>query len=385
MTSAGAARPERHGAGGESTADQKRTSPLFVVEANGIARGNPGPGGYGVVVRAADGAVLSELSGALAATTSNVAAYTALIEGLRAAESAGAIDVVVRMPVRPIIEQMTGRWQIRNPGLRPLAARAAELVARLGRVRFEWIAGERPARVDELIAVALEAAARGGAPGGWAPRTDTPTRLVLVRHGATEHTAGGRYSGHGDVPLSEPGRAQAGAAAARIAAMPGPISAVLTSPLIRCTQTAAAICTALMSSQPSVPTPVTEPDLIETDFGAWEGLTFAEVRERWPAEHTRWAASPAVAPPGGESFRSVTTRVRRFVRAIRAAYPGQVVVAVSHVTPIKVMLKDALRAGDDFMTRMHLDAAGISIVDSWPDGGVSVRTVNETAHLGRIG
>jgi probable phosphoglycerate mutase len=57
------------------------------------------------------------------------------------------------------------------------------------------------------------------------------------------------------------------------------------------------------------------------------------------------------------------------------------VVVVSHVSPIKVLLRDALAAGDAFMHRLHLDAAGVSVVDSWPDGGVSVRTVNDTSHL----
>src|SRR6185312_5515779 len=119
----------------------------------------------------------------------------------------------------------------------------------------------------------------------------------------------------------------------------------------------------------------------ECDFGAWEGLTFAEVRERWPAEMNAWLASPTTAPPGGESFRAVARRVKRFVTQVRAEWPEATVVAVSHVSPIKSMLRDALGAGDVFLHRLHLDAAGVSIIDSWPDGGVSVRTVNDVAHL----
>ena len=57
------------------------------------------------------------------------------------------------------------------------------------------------------------------------------------------------------------------------------------------------------------------------------------------------------------------------------------VVVVSHVTPIKLLLQDALAASDAFLHRLFLDPAGVSIVDYWPDGGVAVRTVNDTAHL----
>ena len=124
-----------------------------------------------------------------------------------------------------------------------------------------------------------------------------------------------------------------------------------------------------------------DPDLIECDFGAWEGLTFAEVQAQWPGEMDAWLASPSVAPPGGESFRAVTSRVRRALAALLAAYPGETVVVVSHVSPLKILLRDALAAGDAFLHRLYLEPAGLSIVDLWPDGGIAVRTVNDTAHL----
>jgi probable phosphoglycerate mutase len=126
-----------------------------------------------------------------------------------------------------------------------------------------------------------------------------------------------------------------------------------------------------------------EADLVECDFGEWEGRTFAEVRARWPHELDAWLSSAAIGPPGGESFRAVADRVRRLVARIRAGYPSQTIVVVSHVSPIKILLRDTLQAGDLFLHRLHLDPAGLSIVDSWPDGGVAVRTVNDTAHLVR--
>ena len=365
-----------------------------VVEADGGARGNPGPAGFGAVVRDAEsGEVLAERSGFLGSTTNNVAEYSGLIAGLSAATELGAREVDVRMDSKLVVEQMSGRWQIKHPGLRPLAAQAAALVRGFEAVRFGWIPRERNKLADALANKAMDTgggAAGGGAAGGAAAggaavpkaerpqpsweHTGAPTRLILVRHGETELTEGRRYSGRGDVPLSERGRDQARATAGRLSGLP--VTAVVSSPLSRCTTTAGILADAL--GQPPV---TVDPDLIECDFGDWEGLTFTEVRERWPAELDQWLGSPALAPPGGESFRAVNVRVRRVVARLRAGHPGRTVVVVSHVSPIKLLLRDALGAGDVFLHRLHLDPAGVSIVDSWTDGGVAVRTVNDTSHL----
>jgi probable phosphoglycerate mutase len=120
---------------------------------------------------------------------------------------------------------------------------------------------------------------------------------------------------------------------------------------------------------------------VECDFGAWEGLTFADVKKAWPAEMDAWLASTLVAPPGGESFVEVEARVRPAVARLAAEQTGRAVVVVSHVTPIKLVLRDALAATDGLLHRLYLDAGGVSVVDFWPDGGVAVRTVNDTAHL----
>ena len=178
------------------------------------------------------------------------------------------------------------------------------------------------------------------------------------------------------MPLTARGRAQAEAVAARMVALGRPVTAVVSSPLTRCTATAAAISVALGGIGVTV-----DDDLVECDFGLWEGLTFAEVRERWPAEMAKWLDSTATAPPAGESLDTVTVRVRRVVVRLRARYPAQTAVVVSHVSPLKLLLRDALAAGDAFLYRLYLDPCGISIVDSWPDGGVAVRSVNDTAHL----
>jgi probable phosphoglycerate mutase len=74
-------------------------------------------------------------------------------------------------------------------------------------------------------------------------------------------------------------------------------------------------------------------------------------------------------------------RVRRLVARLRTEWAGQRIVLVSHVSPIKLILRDALAASDAFLYRCYLDAASLSIVDSWPDGGIAVRSVNDTSHL----
>lgn len=378
-----------------------------IVEADGGARGNPGPAGYGAVVRIADsGKVLAERSEAIGVATNNVAEYRGLIAGLQAAADAGAGEVEVRMDSKLVIEQMSGRWQIKHPNLRPLAAQAARLVRDFDSVTFHWVPRERNRHADALANAAMDLAAgkppktrpaaepvpakeptaEVGAPGreggirtSWEPRpADTATRLLLVRHGETEYTAQRRYSGRGDVPLTARGVEQARATAARVAALAPDLAAVVTSPLSRCTATAETIAAAAGGAPV-----VVEPDLIECDFGAWEGRTFAEVRAQWPTEMEAWLASTSVAPPNGESFVQVADRLRRARSKLLRAYPGQAVAVVSHVSPLKLMLRDALAAGDAFLHRLYLDPAGISIVDSWPDGGVAVRVVNETGHLDR--
>ena len=368
-----------------------------VVEADGGARGNPGPAGFGAVVRSPSGDVLAERSEAIGITTNNVAEYRGLIAGLQAAADVGAAEVDARMDSKLVVEQMSGRWQIKNAGLRPLAAEAAALVARFDKVTFTWVPRERNKHADALANAAMDAAA-GLAPAGvvpagvsagappvsspaprsWEPRpVDAATRMLLVRHGATALTAQGRYSGRGDVPLSTIGEAQATAAGVLVAARAPGAVAVVSSPLSRCTATARAIATELGGD---VPVRI-DPDLVECDFGSWEGLTFAEVRSRWAVELDAWLADPSVAPPGGESFAAVATRVRRATTALLSAYPASAVVVVSHVSPLKLMLRDALAGGDGFLHRLYLDAAGVSTVDYWPDGGVAVRTVNDTSHL----
>jgi orotate phosphoribosyltransferase len=136
------------------------TGRSVVVEADGGSRGNPGPAGFGVVVRdPATGAVLAKRSEAIGVATNNVAEYRGLIAGLTAAQELGATQVAVRMDSKLVVEQMSGRWQVKHPDLRALARQASELRAGFETIGFEWIPRELNKDADRLANEAMDAAA----------------------------------------------------------------------------------------------------------------------------------------------------------------------------------------------------------------------------------
>jgi len=212
------------------------------------------------------------------------------------------------------------------------------------------------------------------APTGWRAAGETPTTTLLLRHGQTEMSAQRRFAGRGDIPLTSAGLQQAAAVAARLAQRGG-IDAVVTSPLRRALRTAEAV-----AETAGVPLAV-DPDLVETDFGEWEGLTFGEVLARWPAEMAAWQADVSAAPPGGESFAAVARRVAVALDRLLAERTGETVVVVSHVTPIKTLVCRALTAPPAAMFRMHLDVAALCEAAWFADGPALLRSLNDTAHL----
>ncbi|MEU1906520.1 bifunctional RNase H/acid phosphatase [Streptomyces hygroscopicus] len=386
----------------------------FVVEADGGSRGNPGPAGYGAVVSDAEtGETLAEVAEYIGTATNNVAEYKGLVAGLRAAYALDPeAEVRVRMDSKLVIEQMSGRWKIKHPDMRPLATEA-KAVFPAGRMSYEWIPRERNKHADRLANEAMDAGKRGeqwrpkvppggtlaaGAPEAAAPADDalaepaaagapavgwgsadlgTPATFVLLRHGETPLTPEKRFSGSGgtDPGLSPVGRHQAERVAAALAAR-GTIQAVVTSPLLRCRETADVVARRL-----GLDVRVDE-GLRETDFGAWEGLTFAEVKERFPDDLAAWLASSKAAPTGGgESFAAVARRVALSRDKLIARCPGRTVLLVTHVTPIKTLVRLALGAPPEALFRMELSAASLSAVAYYADGNASLRLLNETAHL----
>jgi broad specificity phosphatase PhoE/ribonuclease HI len=385
--------------------------PVLIVEADGGSRGNPGPAGYGALVRdPVTGVVLAERSESLGVATNNVAEYNGLIAGLRAAaEIDPGAEVEVRMDSRLVVEQMSGRWKIKHPDMKPLAAAAAEAASVFARVSYTWIPRERNKDADRLANEAMDRAAGrpvnrpaakspaqhpaaknpgtasrldpkpapappAGKTTGWRAGQGQATVTLLLRHGQTPLSTERRFAGTGDIELTETGVRQAKLAAERLAAR-GDIDVIVTSPLQRASQTAAEVAAATGAAV------TVDDDLRETDFGAWEGLTFAEAQQRWPDEVTAWLADPAVAPPEGESFTAVGVRVRAALDRLLGQYPGQTVLVVSHVTPIKTLLTEALLAPPAALHRMFLDVGSLNEVHWFSDGPAVVRSLNDTGHL----
>ncbi|MFF8013713.1 histidine phosphatase family protein [Streptomyces sp. NPDC007929] len=221
-------------------------------------------------------------------------------------------------------------------------------------------------------------AARTVSAPGWAPADmGAPVTFVLLRHGETPLTPQKRFSGSGgtDPSLSDVGREQAERAAVMLARR-GTIQAVVSSPLARTRETAG-IVAARLGLDVGI-----DDGLRETDFGAWEGLTFAEVRERHPDDLNAWLSSPDAEPTGGgESFAATAARLAATRDELVAAHAGRTVLLVTHVTPIKTLVRLALGAPPESLFRMELSAASLSVVAYYADGNASVRLLNDTSHL----
>lgn len=209
---------------------------------------------------------------------------------------------------------------------------------------------------------------------GWTSPSAQPTVTVLLRHGDTRLSPEHRFSGLCDLPLSADGTRQAEAAARRLASG-ARIDAVVTSPLRRAAATAAIAATELGL------TAVTDDDLRETDFGEWEGLTLAEIQQRWPAAVAAWQHNPQQAPPGGESFAATAQRVYQACDRLLRDHRGQTVLVVSHITPIKILLCRALDVPLVTLYRIYLGPACINEIQWHDHEFAAVRRVNDTSHL----
>ncbi len=201
-----------------------------MVEADGGSRGNPGPAGYGALVRdAVTGRVLAERAASVGRATNNVAEYGGLVAGLQAAlDLDPTADVEVRMDSKLVVEQMSGRWKIKHPAMRPLAMQANQLAPQ--GTRYTWIPREQNKHADRLANLALdgpEGVVHGGpaestcatddrAPTGSEGDTTSSVvatgTLVLVHHAAAERVAATAewladgLSGTGSVVVSAPQR-----------------------------------------------------------------------------------------------------------------------------------------------------------------------------------
>lgn len=391
-----------------------------IIEADGGSRGNPGVAGSGTVLfDATHTKILRRLAYIVGTATNNVAEYHALLNGLTAARELGATEVDVLMDSKLVVEQMSGRWKIKHPDMKELALSCRDIASGFASITYTWIPRKQNARADELANKAMDALAQGAQPGfldlggdshsaasstaascaqpssteptakkddcvgeqhatapkTWNGATTDATRFLLLRHGQTPMSAARQYSGLSDPSLSELGRYQAERAAQYLASRGG-IDVIVSSPLKRCQETATAAARALGMSDIR-----TLDDLREMDFGQWDGLTFSQAHESDPELHQQWLADPKVAPPGGESLVQAHRRIKRVREELQREYGEATILVVSHVTPIKSILRQALDASAGMFHRMHLDLASLSIAEFYSDGPTCVRLVNDTSYL----
>lgn len=200
-------------------------------------------------------------------------------------------------------------------------------------------------------------------------------KILLTRHGQTAwNVQPPRYRGRADVPLSQHGAQQAQEVAQAIAARGRP-SALYTSPLARCTATAAAIAAAT-----GVAAAVVD-GLIDIDYGQWQGLTEDEARTRWPLESESWLRAPQYArPPGGESLQDVLARVAAALRELLRRHADQTLVIVAHDAVNRVILLHALDMPLSRYRSFAQDNCALSEID-FADGAFSILRVNDTGHL----
>jgi phosphoserine phosphatase len=202
----------------------------------------------------------------------------------------------------------------------------------------------------------------------------TATCLILVRHGETEWNRVERFRGRADVPLNAAGLAQAEATARRIGHTWQP-AAIVASPLSRTVQTAQAIARQCgLAVEP-------HPDLIDIDFGQWQGLTPEQVRERWPELLAHWYAAPhTVEFPGGETLSQLRARAMAVVCALVERYRGQTIVLVGHTVLNRVLLLAMLGLGNERFWHLRQGTCAINVIEA-EAGDFTLETLNDTAHL----
>jgi broad specificity phosphatase PhoE len=199
--------------------------------------------------------------------------------------------------------------------------------------------------------------------------------IVLVRHGRTAANASGVLLGRADPALDDEGTRQVSALAAACTGLD--IARIVTSPLGRCRQTAAAIADAHTASG-AAPVPVdVDPRWVELDYGELDGRALRDVP---PGTWDAWRADIAWRPPGGETLAELGDRVRAACDALAAEAAERDVVVVTHVSPIKAAVAWALGVGDEVAWRMWVGPASISRIGT-AGGARSLRSFNEIAHL----
>jgi 2,3-bisphosphoglycerate-dependent phosphoglycerate mutase/probable phosphoglycerate mutase len=199
------------------------------------------------------------------------------------------------------------------------------------------------------------------------------TSIWLVRHGQTELNKARRYQGANDSPLTSYGQMQVEALARRLQRIP--FSVAIVSPSGRTRATADTILSGRTVPQ------VEDPRWAETSHGRWEGLTYAEVRARFPSDiATRYSDALNGRPQGGESLAEVHARVGEGWNSILREHPTGRILVVTHATPIQLIMCATANLPPTLHWRWRVDLASLTVLDVYGAGPI-VRTVNEVTRL----
>jgi broad specificity phosphatase PhoE len=201
-----------------------------------------------------------------------------------------------------------------------------------------------------------------------------PTRIYLVRHGATQLTEEDRFAGTADVCLSEEGRAQVASLAERL--KNDRLDAIYASPLARTLETARIL------AAPHSVDPIPEPALREIDYGRWEELRRTDVERDFGAEYAIWQEDPfTIAPEGGESGLNVLNRILPVVRRIVETHRHKSVLLVSHKGTNRLLISSLL--GFDmrsYRDRLDQSPAALNILDFMSEVRPRLRLFNDISH-----
>ena len=351
----------------------------FQITADGGSRGNPGAAAYGAVVTE-NGKILAELYATIGIASNNVAEYSGLIAGL---EHAHALDpeatIDVKMDSKLVVEQMSGRWQIKHPDMRELAKRAREAHP-LSLVTFSWIPRDQNSHADRLANKALDGEVQEQA---YVQKNflhsrliskEVPTTIYLIRHGETPLTPERRFSGSGgsNPGLTEKGREQARAVGRELAARLPEV--LIVSTMQRTRDTAEEIGKFVEIA------PIFDEDWIEASFGKWDGLTPDEVEEQFPEEFKAWVSDAWYPQGGGEPYAAVAERAGIALNKVAAEYPGQKVAIVTHNVVVKGAVCVALQTPIDSIFHVDVAPCSITTIKIWPsDGLMALMSMSERA------
>jgi probable phosphoglycerate mutase len=345
----------------------------FQITADGGSRGNPGPAAYGAVVTE-NGKILAELYATLGIASNNVAEYSGLIAGLEYAHSLDPEATIdVKMDSKLVVEQMSGRWQIKHLDMRELAKRAREIHP-ASLISYSWIPRDQNSHADRLANKALDGELQGAPVLEPTQKNflhsrlisdEIPTTIYLIRHGETPLTPERRFSGSGgsNPGLTEKGREQARAIAQELSARNPDVLVV--SPMQRTRETAQEIQKFVNLD------PLFDEDWIEASFGSWDGLTPTEVEERYPDEFKAWVSDAWYAQGGGEPYAAVAERVGVALRKVAAEYPGKTVAIVTHNVVVKGAVCVALETPIESIFHVDVAPCSITTIKIWPSDGLT--------------